>query len=287
MTAIYKKEMRSFFTSMIGYLFIGFFLLFAGLYHFYSNLLSGYTNVGYALSGVTIFFVLLVPMITMRSLAEERKQKTDQLLLTSPVSIGKIVLGKFFALATMVLIVCAFICLYPVVLAEFGTVNYAENYTAIGGFFLLGCTFMAVGMFISALTESQAMAAIITFTVVLFSLFGSAIANIIPTDNFSAWIVFAVIALIFSVIAYAVMKNILVSVAIFFVAEVALALVYLLVPEVLDGSVIAVFKWISVVDRFDSFAYGTPQLSGIVYYISMTALFVFLTVQAVKKRRWN
>ncbi|MBQ9767118.1 MAG: ABC transporter permease, partial [Lachnospiraceae bacterium] len=169
MFAIYKKELRAYFNSVIGWLFIAFFLAFVGLYFFLYNLLEGYSFIGYALSSVTLIFALLVPMVTMRIMAEENRQKTDQLLLTSPLPIWKIVVGKYLALVTLIAIAMTVICLYPLILAQFGMVNFAMSYGAIFGFFLIGCAYLAIGLFISSITESQAFAAVMTFIVVLIT----------------------------------------------------------------------------------------------------------------------
>ena len=118
MLAIYKKELRSYFTSMIGWVFIAFMLVLVGLYFMVYNLLNGYTNFSYVFQGVQMFFVfLLVPVLTMRIVAEENRQKTDQLLYTAPVSISKIIMGKYLALITLFGLAMLVVCLYPLILS--------------------------------------------------------------------------------------------------------------------------------------------------------------------------
>ena len=124
MTAVYKRELRSYLTSMIGYLFIFFILLLTGIYFSAYQLDAAYPRFEYTLSALTFVFLISVPILTMRTLAEERKQKTDQLLLTAPVSVGKIVMGKYLALVTIFAIPMAIICLYPLVMSKFGTVSF-------------------------------------------------------------------------------------------------------------------------------------------------------------------
>ena len=162
MTAVYKRELRSYLTSMIGYLFIFFILLLTGIYFSAYQLDAAYPRFEYTLSALTFVFLISVPILTMRTLAEERKQKTDQLLLTAPVSVGKIVMGKYLALVTIFAIPMAIICLYPLVMSKFGTVSFGTAYTGILGFFLLGCANLGIGVFISSLTESQVIAAVLT-----------------------------------------------------------------------------------------------------------------------------
>ena len=170
MIAVYKRELRSYLTSMLGYLFIFFILLLTGIYFSAYQLGVAYPRFEYTLSALTFVFLISVPILTMRVLAEERKQKTDQLLLTAPVSIEKIVFGKYFALVTIFAIPMLIMCLYPLLMTKFGTVSLGAAYTAILGFFLLGCANLAIGVFISSLTESQVIAAVLTF-VILFAFY--------------------------------------------------------------------------------------------------------------------
>ena len=170
MTAIYKRELKSYLTSMVGYLFIFFILVLAGIYFSAYQLSAAYPKFEYTLSAITFAFLIGVPILTMRVLAEERKQKTDQLLLTAPVSVGGVVIGKYLALVTVFAIPMAIMCTYPLIMSKFGTVAFASAYTAVLGFFLLGCANIAVGVFMSALTESQVIAAVLTF-VLLFAFY--------------------------------------------------------------------------------------------------------------------
>lgn len=163
MLAIYKRELKSYFHSVVGLLFIAVTLFFVSLYFFICNLYSGYPYISYALSSVMILFLLSIPVLTMRILAEERRNKTDQLILTAPVSVGGIVMGKFLALMTILAIPTAVICTYPLIMTRFGTVPMSECYLAILGFFLYGMASIALGILISALTESQVIAAVLSF----------------------------------------------------------------------------------------------------------------------------
>ena len=159
MTAIYKRELKSYLTSMVGYLFIFFILVLTGIYFSAYQLSATYPKFEYTLSAITFAFLIGVPILTMRVLAEERKQKTDQLLLTAPVSVSGIVIGKYLALVTVFAVPMAVMCTYPLIMSKFGTVEFASAYTAVLGFFLLGCANIAIGVFMSALTESQVIAA--------------------------------------------------------------------------------------------------------------------------------
>ncbi|MGN0505647.1 MAG: ABC transporter permease subunit [Lachnospiraceae bacterium] len=287
MLAIYKKELRAYFNGIIGWLFIAFFLAFIGLYFFLYNLYYGYTYFGYALSAITLVFILLVPMVTMRIVAEENKQKTDQLLLTSPVSVEKIIVGKYLATITLFAIVMLVSCLYPLLMTLFGNVNLTMAYAAIFGFFLLGAAYLAIGMFISALTESQAFAAVLTFIVVLVTCIMDGIASLFSTSARTAWLVFAFLLLLVALIIWLAMKNTVVTALFTLLTQGALFAVYRFEPTILDGAIVKVFGWFSVVARFDDFVSGIFDVSSIVYYISIIVLFNFLTVQVIKKRRWS
>ena len=226
MTAVYKRELRSYLTSMIGYLFIFFILLLTGIYFSAYQLDAAYPRFEYTLSALTFVFLISVPILTMRTLAEERKQKTDQLLLTAPVSVGKIVMGKYLALVTIFAIPMAIICLYPLVMSKFGTVSFGTAYTGILGFFLLGCANLAIGVFISSLTESQVIAAVLTF-VFLFAFFMmNGISSFFSEGALSTCITFGLLMLAASIIIYTMIKNFLISAVICLIGEAALAVVY-------------------------------------------------------------
>ena len=183
MLAIYKKELRSYFHSFVGSLFIGVTLFLFGIYFTAYDLFMGYPYIGYALSAVIFLFFFSVPILSMRILAEERKQKTDQFLLTAPIRVSDIVLGKFYALATLLLIPVAIISIYPLVLSAFGEISFAETYLAIGAFFLYGLACIAIGEFVSSITESQMIAAIVSFGFLFVGYVMKAICNMISSTG--------------------------------------------------------------------------------------------------------
>ena len=287
MLAIYKKELRAYFTSLVGYAFIAFFLAIIGLYFYLYNISYGYANFEYVLSGVTFAFMVLVPIITMRVMAEENRQKTDQLLLTAPVPTRAIIAGKYLALMSVYGIVMLVTCIYPLVLTKFGTVNLKIAYASIFGYYLLGGAFMAIGLFISTCTENQLVAAVVTFIIVLITTLMEGIASLFPTDNKTAWLVFTFLLLVICLITYAIMHNVVVSMGIAAIGEVALTVIYIVKPTIYDGLIVKVFDWFSVITRFDHFIGGILDISSIVYYISFSFVFLFLAVQCLNKRRWS
>lgn len=183
MPAIYKRELKSYFHSFIGLLFIGVSLFFVGLYFTVYNVTYGSPYFSYAISSVIFVFLISMPVLTMRILAEERHNKTDQLILTAPVSVGKIVLGKYFALLTIFAIPTAIISVYPLILSRFGSVPLTECYLAILGYFLYGAACLAIGVLVSAMTESQVIAAVLTFGVLFLGYMMSSICGIISATG--------------------------------------------------------------------------------------------------------
>lgn len=183
MKAIYKRELQSYFHSFLGALFIGATLILIGIYFSVYNLFMGYPYIGYALSSVVFLFLISIPVLCMRILAEERHQKTDQLILTSPVSVGSIVMGKFFALSTIFAIPVLIVSLYPVIMRLFGTVDLGKSYLAILGFFLYGLACIAICVFVSSLTESQVIAAVLSFGVLFLGYIMSALCSMISSTG--------------------------------------------------------------------------------------------------------
>lgn len=183
MKAIYKRELQSYFHSFLGALFIGATLMLIGIYFSVYNLFMGYPYIGYALSSVVFLFLISIPVLCMKILAEERHQKTDQLILTSPVSVGSIVMGKFFALSTIFAIPVLIISLYPVIMSLFGTVDFGKSYLAILGFFLYGLACIAICVFVSSLTESQVIAAVLSFGFLFLGYIMSALCSMISSTG--------------------------------------------------------------------------------------------------------
>ncbi len=287
MTAVYKRELRSYLTSMTGYLFIFFILLLTGIYFSAYQLDIAYPKFEYTLSAMTFVFLICVPILTMRTLAEERKQKTDQLLLTSPVSVGKIIMGKYLALVTVFAIPMAIICFYPLVMSKFGDISFGSAYTAVLGFFLLGCANLAIGVFISSLTESQVIAAVLTF-VFLFAFFMmNGISSFFSEGALSTCITFGLLILAAAIIIYSMIKNFPISALICVIGEAALAVVYVINSSFFAGGIQKVLQIFNLSGHFDNFANGIFDINGIVYYLSVIAVCVFLTVQSIVKRRWN
>ena len=287
MTAVYKRELRSYLTSMIGYLFMFFILLLTGIYFSAYQLTSAYPKFEYTLSALTFVFLISVPILTMRVLAEERKRKTDQLLLTAPVSVEKIVLGKYLALVTIFAIPMLIMCLYPLLMSKFGTVSFGAAYTAILGFFLLGCANLAIGVFISSLTESQVIAAVLTFVFLFAFYMMNGISSFFSEGSLSTCITFGLLILAAAIIIYTMIKNFLISAVICIVGEIVLGVIYVVNSSFFSGGIQKVLNVFNLSSHFDNFANSIFDVKGIVYFLSVIAVCMFLTVQSIVKRRWN
>ena len=287
MFAIYKKELKNYFINMTGYIFIGFMLAVTGIFTTLINLISTYPSFENVLSNITIVFLLIIPILTMRSVAEERHSKTDQLLYSLPVSVTQIVLAKYLAMFTVFLIPVGIIGLYPLILSIFGTVYLGTAYGALLGFTLLGGALIAVGMFMSSLTESQVIAAVPSFGVIFAMYLMSAIASLIPAGAMASLVAFAVVVLIFAGVVYSLTKNSTVAGITAAAGAFILAGIYFINSSIFDGLFANVLNWLSVFDRFSTFTTGLFDLTSVVYYVSLIILFVFGTVQSVEKRRWS
>ena len=287
MTAIYKRELKSYLTSMVGYLFIFFILVLTGIYFSAYQLSAAYPKFEYTLSAVTFVFLIGVPILTMRVLAEERKQKTDQLLLTAPVSVGNIVIGKYLALVTVYAIPLLVMCTYPLIMSKFGTVAFGSAYTAILGFFLLGCANIAIGVFMSALTESQVIAAVLTFVLLFAFYMMNGISSFFSKTSMSTCVTFGLLILAAAIILYTMIKNALISAIVAVIGEVILVVIYVVKSSVFEGGIQKVLNIFNLSGHFDNFTSNIFDIKGIVYFLSVIAVCLFLTMQSISKRRWN
>lgn len=287
MGAIFKREFKAYFINMSGYIFISILLVFAGIFTMAINLLQQYAAFEFVLSNISIVLLLLIPILTMRSVAEERRARTDQLLYALPMCLSSIVIGKYLAMVSVFALACFGMGLIPVILSMFGTVYFASVYAALLGFFLLGCSLIAICMFLSSVTESQIIAAVISFGAVLALYLMSGLASLLPVTALGSFIAFAVVAAVFAVIVYLMTKNYIISLGVAAVCIVPLSVAYLINGDAFAGVFPKVIEYLAVFDRFDNFIYGIFDITAIVYYLSVTVFFVFLTVQSLEKRRWS
>lgn len=287
MRAIFKHELSSHFTGLSGYVFGAFLLLFTGIYVLSYNLSMLYVNFEYVLGGMSFVFMVIVPILTMRVLAEERRQKTDQLLYSLPISMTEVVLGKYLAMLVVFAIPMAIIALYPLVLSSYGDVYFPMVYSAVGGFFLLGASLIAMGTFVSSVTESQAVSAGLCFVVMLINYFLADLGSLISATAVASLIAVTLLVILVAVIVWLLTKNTTVALAAAVVGEGATLAVYLADSSLFEGLVPNALKALSLYQRFYDLLDGVLNLGSIIYYISVIGVLLFLSVQSMEKRRWS
>lgn len=287
MKAIYKKEVCSFFRSMIGYLYISFTLLVAGVFFTAFNLQGGVPEFGYVLGNTTVVLLIVIPVITMRALGEEQRQKTDQLLFTAPVKAAGIVLGKYLAILTVFALPSVLLAACPLVLSLYGDVPLGESYSCFLAFFFMGAACISVGIFISGITESQITAAVGTFALLLFSYLINGISGLMGVSAIHSLSGFAVAAALSGAMAGVMTKNLSLGIGAVCVCEAGLGACYLLDSTLFEGTFPRFLQCFSLFQRYYDFVDGIFDITHLVYYLGVVVLFLFLTVQRVEKRRWD
>lgn len=283
--ALYKREMKSYFTGMIASVFSSVLLLVVGIFTTVNNLLGTYPNFEYSLSSVLIVYLLIVPLLSMRSLSEELHTHTDQLLYSLPMKLSSVVMAKYMSLISILAINCAIISLYPLILSFYGSVNFAAAYGAILAFFLLGCALLAIGMFISSLTESQVIAAVLSIGATMILYMMSGIASLIPTTTVASLIGCYAIALCAALIHYSMTKSTVTSLSIAIIIVFLTTCAYMIRSALFEGLIQRILTAAALFDRFTLFVNGVFDFSALIYYISVACLFVFFTVQSMEKKR--
>lgn len=233
MTAIFWKEVKSYFYSPIAYILIGLFMLLTSLFYYLGNLASQSGDFNGTLSTMGFLLLFIIPVLTMRILAEDRKNGTEVLLITSPANIASIVIGKFLASYFVFIVMTVISLIYPVILLAFGGVFSVQIAGGYLGFILLGATFTAIGVFASSLSESQVVAAVISFVMLLIMWLADSMSSAV------------------------------------------------------GGFMSKGLSWISLMSRYSDFTRGILGLSPVVYYLSFVAVFLFLTIRVIEKRRWS
>lgn len=287
MLAIFEKEFKSYFTSPIAYVFMSFFLFMFGLYSTIINVLNQNGDYSFILSSLTIVLMLTTPILTMRLLSEERKNKTDQLLMTSPIKVSDIVLGKYLSAVSLLGFTLLITLLHTVALSFWGEVPVAKILGSYLGYFLLGATLIAIGLYISSLCESQIVAAIATIGIFLLIMLINNLATIVPKQRSASFLFILALALICLIFIYLAIKQVIISLIIAAASIGSLVALYFVNGVVYDGLPTKIFQWLSIFQQFDSFMYGLLDITAIVYYLSFIVLFIFLTMYTIQKRSWN
>lgn len=287
MKAIIKHEISSYFSGLTGYVFGAFLMLFAGIYTMVYNLKTMVTNFEYVLANMSFVFLIIVPVLTMKVLAEEKHQKTDQLLYSLPISMTSVVLGKYLALLAVFALPLAIICIYPLVLTAFGNVYLLTSFSTLTGFFFLGAALLSIGMFISSITESQAVAAGLCFVVMLINYYLSSLAEYVSTSAFSSFMAFTVLILLIALIIRIMTKSSVTALMTGGILEGILAVLYITKTSDFEGFFPELMSRLSLFDRFYEFINGIFSLENIIYFLTVIGVFLFLSVQSMEKRRWS
>ena len=288
MSAVYKRELRAYMNNVYGWLFMAILLLFTGYMMFQNNLYNGAPEFELTLSGSQYALLLLIPILCMRSMAEDRHNKTDMFYLSLPMKTSSVVLGKYLAMLTVYAIPCVILCVYPLVLGVFGPLNYLVAYLAILLFLILGAALIAVCQFLSSLTDNLVIAAVLGVLAVAVLLFAPWLSYVIPLTAIASFIGFVVLALLLAGIAFLATHNLNVTAITAAVAVVPLSVIYILSRSSFEGLFPSLLQFISPFAHFAAFCqFGTFSVQSLILLLSYPVLFVFLTVQSADKKRWD
>ena len=287
MGAIFRHELRNYFHSLTAYVFGAFLLAVVGLGSVLYNLQAAVSNFEFVLSFASIIFVVIVPILTMRTLAEERRQRTDQLLYSLPITTTQVVLGKYFALLVVYLIPLAVVSLYPLLFSQFGEVYLPTSYGSLFAFFMMGAALLAVGMFLSSLTDNQGFAAGIGIAAILLNYYSVSFAEYTSSTAMGSLIALYVIALLLGVVIHNLTRNENLAYGVTLVLIAALSVAYFVNSSAFEGLLPDIMTKLSLFRQFNSFVNGAFDLTAIVYYVSVMGFFLFLSVQSMEKRRYN
>ena len=287
MGAIFRHELRNYFHSLTAYVFGAFLLAVVGLGSVLYNLQAAVSNFEFVLSFASIIFVVIVPILTMRTMAEERRQRTDQLLYSLPITTTQVVLGKYLALLVVYLIPLAVISLYPLLFSQFGEVYLPTSYGSLFAFFLMGAALLAVGMFLSSLTDNQGFAAGIGIAAILLNYYSVSLAEYTSSTAMESLIALYVIALLLGVVIRGLTRNENLAYGVTFALIAALSVAYFVNSTAFEGLLPDIMTKLSLFRQFNSFVNGAFDLTAIVYYVSVMGFFLFLSVQSMEKLRYN
>ncbi len=287
MRAVLKHELRSYFTSLTAYLFGAFLLLAVGIGAMLYNLQAAVSNFEYVLSFACLILSIIVPILTMRIIAEERKQKTDQLLYSLPITTVDIIIGKYLALLLVFLVPMLIICTYPLVFAQYGDVYLPTSYGSMVAFFIMGAALIAIGVFISSLTENQGFAVGVSIAIILFNYYSVSLSEFVSATAFSAIISLIILSAFLALIIKSLTRSVDLAYLVFLVLFLLIVGITWYDITILAGLLPSVMAQLSLFDRFYAFVSGVFDLTAIVYYITVIIFFLFLSVQSLEKRRYN
>ena len=287
MKATYLHEVSSAFTGLTAYVFSFFLLLFGGIYTLAYSLNLRLANFSYVLQSLSFLYLIIIPIVTMRCLSEERHQKTDQLLYALPLSMTQVVLGKYLALLTELAVPCGILSLYPLLLGSFGPVPMEASFASMLGFFFLGAALLAIGLFLSGLTQSQLGAAGLCFLVMLLNYFLESLSQLVPGTAVASVVALGITALLLGLAVWALSQNTVLAAVTAMLALAGVLLAYALTPASFEGLFADLIRRLSLFSRFYAFITGMLDWTAIVYDLTVIGFFLVLTIQVLEKRRWS
>lgn len=287
MIAVLKHELRTYFRSLTAYVFGAFLLAFIGVGSVLYNLQAAVSNFEFVLSFGCMIFVVIVPILTMRVIAEERKQKTDQLLYSLPITTTQVILGKYLALLVVYLIPLCIISLYPLIFSRYGDVYLLTAYGSILAFFVMGAALIALGVFISSLTDNQGFAAGIGIAVILLNYYSVSLSESVSSTAFGSMIALVVLLVVLWFVIQHLTRNEKLAWGVCVPLYAAIMITAWMDYSKFEGLLPSIMTTLSLFERFYVFVNGVFDMTGIVYYLSVIAFFLFLSVQSLEKRRYN
>ena len=287
MTAVFRHELRNDFHALTTYLFGGCLLAFIGLWAMMYNIQASVSNFEFVLMNSCLAFVVIVPILTMRTIAEERRQKTDQLLYSLPITTLQVVLGKYLALLAVYAVPLCIIAAYPLIFAQYGEVYLPTSYGSLFAFFLLGAALLSIGMFLSSLTENQGFAAGIGIAAILLNYYSVSLSEYVSSTACGSAVVLYVLIILLGVLIRHVTGNEKLAWGVSFVLLAVTVAAYFVDTAAFEGLLPKVMTQLSLFERFYVFVNGVFDWTAVVYYASVIGFFLFLTVQSMEKRRYN
>ena len=287
MIAVLKHELRNYFHSLTAYVFGAFLLAFVGIGAMLYNIQAAVSNFEFVLSFGCLVFVVIVPILTMRVIAEERKQRTDQLLYALPITAAQVIIGKYLALLAVYLIPVCFICLYPLIFSQYGDVYLLTSYGSILAFFIMGAALIALGVFLSSLTDNQGFAAGIGIAVILLNYYSVSLSEYVSSTAAGSAIALCVIIIVLGAVMRHLTQNDSFAYIVGFVLIAGVVVIYFADAAKLEGLLPGIMAKLSLFERFYVFVNGIFDMTSIVYYITFAVFFLFLSVQSLEKRRYN
>jgi ABC-2 type transport system permease protein len=285
--AIIGRELRSYFSSPLGYVFTAVVLLFVGIFTMVYNLKNFLSAFELSLGQMSFVYIIAIPILTMRIIAEEKRQKTDRLLYSLPMGMTRIVFGKYFSALVVLALPVAITGLYPLILSLYGEINFLSAYGSIVGFFLLGAAIIAIGLFVSSVTESQVVAAVLSFVILLSNFFISDLANMMSLSAVTSYVAIAIAIIALAVIIRFLVKSGVFATIFAIICEIGLVVLFMMSRTSFEGLFPKILKGFSLFNRFYSFIGGIFDITSVVYFVMVSLIFVFLTIQSLEKRRWN